>query len=272
MRKKRILMILRDKDLRKNKRSHFHWAKDCVNDYDFDYWGKDITSTSLKSLKRTIDYFKPDYIYMTIRKKYEKWLPDLTSIKVPKIFVEVDVCYYNVNDSWYKQFDKLLCREPSWNGWNNIPLFRWSVPEKAFPLQENKRSGIYFIGRTDGKAYTVRRELKSLLGDRIGFLIKYSSYWEFMKTSSALVCPTNNDFGNYTPTKLFEYLASGSAVITNCDFNMAGIPEMEKFVIKYTDIKDLESKLSMDFVPFHNKAIESMRNHTHRIRYRELFG
>ena len=35
---------------------------------------------------------------------------------------------------------------------------------------------------------------------------------------------------------------------------------------------DLKNKLSMDFTSYHDKAIPLMKNHTHKIRYKELFG
>jgi len=281
--KKKILLILRKVDfhVNKNKRPHFTWINDCKADYEFDYWGQGISSITLLSLKNKIDSFKPDYIYMTLRKKYhlknsggKYWLPDLTNIKVPKIFVEVDNCYYDVNDPWYKQFDVLMCREPSWNGWDNIPLFRWSVPECAFPTKKMERKdGIYFIGKVKGPAYAERQKLHLLLGHKIKFIQRFwSGYWEYIQKASALLCPTENLYGHYTPTKLFEFLASGSAVITNCDFNQAGIPELEQYAIKYNSFRSLKRRLHLDFTPYYDSAIPLMRNHTHRVRYKEIFG
>jgi len=277
---KRILLILRKKDTsERGNKQHFTWINDCKADYEFDYWGLGITKTTLKNLKKKIDIFKPDFIYMTFKKKYQLstyntkdyWLPDLTNIKVPKIFVEVDTWKYDVNDSWYAQFDQVYCRCPWWNGWDNVPLFRWSVQECAFPAQAHERSGIYFFGRYNGKMYSTRRKIRFLLQDKIDFYIKYSNYWKYLQTSSALICPTESDAGDFIPMKLFEYLASGAAVITNCDLNRAGIPELEPYIIRYNGLGDLQSKLSMDFVNYHDKAIPLMRNHTHRIRYKELF-
>jgi len=283
-RKKRILVILRRKDRGKKNKPHFVWIDDCREIYDIDFWGKDICDTSLSSLKKKVDSFKPDFLYFSLRKKYQIstynttnfWIPDLTTIKVPKIFVEVDTCYYDANDPWYKQFDKLYCREPLWNGWDKIPLLRWSVAKKNFPskkIRRNKRSGIFFMGKMDGQAYEQRRNLRRLFGDKIKFIRQINlNYLNTMFSASALLCPTENYYGNYTPTKLFEFLASGAAVLTNCDMKQAGIPELEDFVIKYNDEKDLESKLDMDFSPYYNRAIPAMKNHTHVIRYRELFG
>jgi len=277
--KKKILVISRKKDLQ-DKRSHFTWINDCKADYEFDYWGQGISSRTLLSLKNQIDSFKPDYIYMTMRKRYTTkntggnfWLPDLTNIKVPKIFVEVDTCYYDVNDPWYKQFDKVYCRAPFWGNWKNVPLFRWSVPECAFPAKKRGRNGIYFIGKYMQSHYNYRYKLRLLFGNKIKFIRRYfGKYWEYAQKASALLCPTENNHGDYIPAKLFEYLASGAAVITNCDLNNAGIPELESFVIKYKTIKQLRRRLSMDFVPYHDKAVPIMRNHTHRIRYKEIFG
>jgi hypothetical protein len=281
-RKKRILLLLRNKDILKNNspKSYFGWIYDCASDYDFDFWGDGISDTSIFSLNNKIDNFKPDFIYLSLRKKYQistynldsYWLPDLTNIKVPKIFVEVDCYKYDANDSWYKQFDRVLCRQPWWGNWSEVPLFRWSVPEKSFPCAIHKRVGIFFVGRYDGKAYDVRIKMKQMFDSKIGFVVKFSSYFDFMKSVSALICPTESAYGNFIPKKLYEYSASGAAVITNCILEMAGISELEKFVIHYNDLDDLGGKLNIDFRPYHNKAIEVMRNHTHKIRYKELFG
>ena len=295
--KKRILVLLRAKDVIKTKRKNsaiWRWVDDCRADYDIKFWGRDLSVDGtfslwgnkftkkhmLSSLKKKIDIFKPDFIYLTQRKEYETWLPDLTNIPVPKIYVEVDSQYYNVNDPWYKQFDILKCREPSFNGWDKVPLFRWSVPEKSFPVGHAKRNGIYFIGQIRDEIYPKRKQLKRLFYKNIIFKKKiYNSvYWKIMHNASCLVCPTESVFGNFTPAKLFEYLASGAAVLTNCNFKNAGIPEMEEFIIRYKNYarapgrKDMRIKLSMDFSPYYNKAIPLMREHTHRIRYKELFG
>jgi hypothetical protein len=48
--------------------------------------------------------------------------------------------------------------------------------------------------------------------------------------------------------------------------------DLDKVVIHYTDLKDLREKLKMDFTPYYNKAREVIKNHTHKIRYKELFG
>ena len=98
-----------------------------------------------------------------------------------------------------------------------------------------------------------------------------------MHGASCLVCPTESAFGNFTPAKLFEYLASGAAVLTNCNLKKAGIPEMKDFIIRYGNWnvkgkRDMRLKLTRDFTPYYDKAISAMREHTHRIRYKEIFG
>ena len=254
-------------------RSPFRWIDDCKSNYIFDYWGEGLTDTSLKNLKNKIDKFKPDFIYLTLRKKYRKWLPDLSSIKnVPKIFVEVDTRIYDAKDSWYKQFDILKCRCPWWNNWNKVPFFRWSVPEKAFSTEKTKRKGIFFVGNMDHSIYAKRRELKEMFSEYVNFTTNFINYWDTLHKASALLCPTESLSGDFIPAKLFEYLASGSAVITNCNLDRIGIPEIGEYVICYSGVEDLKQKLHFDFVPYHNRAIELMKNHTHRIRYKELFG
>lgn len=256
-----------------NAHANSGWTNDCSTDYNIEFWGEGfVEKPSFKSLSKKIDSFKPDFIYMTLRKKYDEWLPDLTNIKVPKIFVEVDSQKYNVNDSWYKQFDRLLCREPSFGNWKNVPLFKWSVPEIAFPQKSHKRKGIKLIGHCCGKTYPIRKQLSRQYKDRVWFgKIKGSKYWEALKGSSALLCPTESVYGDFIPTKLFEFLASGAAVITNCNLTNYGSQELNEYVIQYKNKRDLESKFSLDFTPYYDKAIPAMRNYTHRVRYRELF-
>jgi hypothetical protein len=293
MKKKTILFLLRDKDLTHTNRQHNSWVPDCQDIYNVIFWGKGIcSSTSIKSLQKDIDRIRPDYIYATVRKRYlfdetsenNYWLPDLTNIRVPKIFVECDTWKYDPNDSWYKQFDKVLCRCPWWIywwkpkvNWSKIPFFRWSVPEKAFPktlISEKNRKDILFVGHFNRKGYAVRRRIKARFKGKIKFCISVAdSYWETLKSAKALVCPCDSKFGEFLPSKLPEYLASGSPVVTNSTLMLkAGYGELEKFVIKYKDLEDLHNKINVDFRPYYNKAIEVMRNHTHKIRYKELFG
>ena len=273
--RKRVLYILNKKlSTFKSNRQHTNWVKDCRRHFRIRYWGKRISAdTTLSSLKNAIDAFKPDYIYMTIRKRYEEWLPDLTSIKnVPKIFVEMDTCYYSRKDPWYKQFDKLYCRCPWWNGWDKVPFFKWSVPEKAFSTEKVERKGTFFIGEWQKNKYQYRRDLHEAYGDKIEFHRQEGRlYWEMLHGASALVCPTNHDFGNYIPSKLFEYLASGAAVITNCNMSKAGLKSLKSCVIKYQGLEDLKNKLDIDFTKYHDQAIAVMRQNTHVKRYGSLF-
>ena len=291
MKKKKILFLLREYDFR-NKRRRTDWTIDCSKIYDIDFWGYKITKTTLKSLQKKIDIFKPDFIYLTRRKRYriydEKlgkkiyWLPDISSIKVPKIFVEVDTWAYNSNDDWYKQFDKVYRRQYNWGSWDSVPVFRWSAPNIAFPKgKKSNREGLYFIGiykhinnimGQDINTYQVRTDIKKRFNQIKYITAFYENYWKKLHMASALVCPTESMYGDFIPEKLFEYLASGAAVITNCDLISYGVPDLEKNVIRYTDLDDLETKLSLDFKSYHNQAKNVMKNHTHCVRYREIFG
>jgi len=304
-------------------RIHYDWVEDCEDIYDIKLWHSHLDNTSLSGLQKCIDTFKPDYIYATHRKTLSLWLPDLTNIKVPKIFVEVDTYKYDRYDPWYDQFDMLLCREPFWETkysphygvdfffdhlkecrsikpnknpqrdlvsaskrlyikhcrrlqkaktWKTIPFFCWSIPEKSIVIdKQSNRSSIRFIGKTTYRLYPVRKYIKKILGDRVIFEVRYSDYNELLKESAALICPTESIYGDYIPAKLFEFLASGSAVLTNCDLQKHGLSDLEDYVIKYNDIKDLESKLSMDFTPYQDKAVEIMQNYTHREIYSRIF-
>lgn len=277
MRKRRVLYIL-NKPIStfKSNRQHTNWVHDCSVCFDIEFWGKGINKDlSLSSLKNKIDKFKPCYIYLSIRKRYEDWLPNLSSISVPKIFVEMDTWHYSPNDSWYKQFDILMCRCPWWNGWDKIPFFPWSVPNKAFPTKKDTRCrrGIYFIGQWLKQRYPTRKAIKRKYSDVIKFCrAEKNRYWELLHSANIVICPTESSFGDFIPAKLFEYLASGPAIITNCDIKKTMIKDIDDKVILYKEIEDIPEIIkSIDPVKYHNKAVEIMRNHTHLKRYSELF-
>ena len=274
MKKKKILYLLNKKfhTFRSN-RQHTNWVYDCMPNMSIRFWGKNISQElSMLSLKKVVDVFKPDYIYATIRRRYEDWLPDITSIKVPKIFVEMDTWHYSPKDPWYNQFDILKCRCPWWNGWDEVPFFQWSVPEKSFPIEKISRNGIYFIGEWEKGTYTVRREMHKRFKDKIQFCrVEGRNYWDSLHKAGALICPTESGYGDFIPSKLFEYASSGAAVITNCNLKRAGLTGIQSKIINYTDLDSIEAILDMDFEQYHGKAIRVMRKNTHAKRYKELF-
>jgi len=297
---KKILFIYNkpeNKPIPQKQQHHFGWVKDCRKQYNIKYWGNGFSDIGLASLNREIDSFRPDFIYMTMRKRYKidrdrYWLPDLTNITVPKIFVECDSYKWNRTDDWYNQFDEVYCRQAWWKPvfysrnkiihpkfvicaktWNKVPVFKWSVPEIAFSKKNKKRNGIYFMGSVTRRGYTDRKMMWLKIKNRVKFCkIFGSGYWKLLHTSSALICPTESNYGSFVPSKLFEFLASGAAVLTNCDLDLYGTPEFKPFIINYTNINSLEEKIKTKFEKYHNKAINVMRNHTHKVRYKELFG
>jgi len=294
---KKILFIFRKKSREPipEKKQHLTgWVEDCRNMYEVKFWGQGFNkNVKFNALKKQIDIFKPDFIYMTMQNRYTSWLPDLTNITVPKIYVEVDSYKCNRNDSWYDQFDKIYCRQAWWKSvfysrdrsvhpkfavnsktWNKVPVFKWSVPQEAFPKKEHRRNGIFFLGAVRRRGYTDRKMMYERFKDRI-ICIKIfgQSYWHALHKASALVCPTESSYGSFVPSKLFEFLASGAAVLTNCDLDLYGTPELKDVVIPYTNLDSLDGKLRFQFRKFYNKAIPIMKEkHTHRIRYKELFG
>jgi hypothetical protein len=88
-----------------------------------------------------------------------------------------------------------------------------------------------------------------------------------------MVCPTESYRGDFLPGKFFEYLASGAAVITNCNLDKLGVPEFNEKVIKYTDIDSLGRVLATtDFSPYYECAYDVLRTaHTDRVRYGSIF-
>ena len=310
--KKRILFIFdkRKSSQSANRLAHAYWTNECSSDFDITMWGNGFGETSIASLNRVIDTFKPDYIYCTLRSAYqdkkthEVWLPDLSSIRVPKIYVEVDTWEWKSNDDWYSQFDKIYCRIPKWgkrsqkyveglgsrkdfdrqignaDTWINTPFFRWSVSESLLNINYTyPRNGVYFIGRATMPMYEHRIHMSKRFKHKIKFkpgpyvmkMLDKEKYWQKLCSASALVCPTESAYGDFIPSKLFEYAASGAAVVTNCDLKWYDMSDLEEAVIKYTDLDDLDEKLSLDFTRFYGKCREVMRNHTHRVRYKEIF-
>jgi len=323
---KNILVIASNTHTSNNrKRIHNNWTEECASIYNIDFWGPGYSNLKIKDLKNKIDSFKPDFIYLTHRNNYKCWLPDISSIKVPKIFVEVDSYKWPRNNSWYSQFDSIYTRQPCWDfkttkpfserhfykiykfllskkniksnkkqttieahrlykkclkriqyasSWRKTPLFRWSVSEKFITKENEDRKGIYFIGRSSLKLSPERFFLCNRFKDKIFLRAEWDKnrYHEILRSASALVCPTGSIYGDYVPAKIFEFAASGAAIITNCDLNSYNLSDLQKVVIPYTDLNNLESKLDMDFKSYYNKTLPIIKNHTHRIRYRELFG
>ena len=158
--------------------------------------------------------------------------------------------------------------------WKNIPLFRWSIPEDSIYTTSSKREGIYFLGRSSLKISKTRYDLVKRFENKIRYVSNWSKngYNKILRSASALICPTESIYGDYVPAKLFEFLASGAAVITNCDLKQYQINDFSDKVIKYTNLDDLETKLSLDFTPYYNISVNILKNHIHSIRYKELFG
>jgi len=305
--KKKILFIYNKIRATKktNRIIHCGWITDCQNCYEVEFWGKGFSETSIDSLQKKIDSFKPDYIYGTNRKASEQWLPDISKINVEKVFVETDTWGRPSTDQWYNQFDSLYCRASWWgkssqkyhkglgsrkkflkhlencDTWKNIKLFKWSVPENLLDKKtKRKRKGVFFVGRATLPSYKHRIKMYKRFKKRIKFepginvlrMYEKKKYWSIMMSASALVCPTESVYGDYVPSKIFEYAASGAAVLTNCDLVRYGMKDLDEFVINYKNWDDLEDKLDMNFKPYHNIARDVLRNHTHIKRYKELFG
>jgi len=274
---------------------HNGWVEDCRSLFEIKTWGLGYNdSCNLKGLQSVINSFKPDCIYMTKRKNYVNWLPDLTNIKVPKIFVEVDTYKYNLTDPWYKQFDRLLCRSPFWYEtfvnrpektisesvqkriieWQKIPTFKWSVPEKSFGSKKRHRKGIYFMGAVHRRGYTERKMMYKTTRKKVIFCkFLNDEYWNILHNASATLCPTESNYGNFVPAKLFEFLAAGTAVITNCDLKRYGAPELDLCVIEYKTLMDLrQNLLKHNFPKYYCNAVQIMRKrHSHKVRYASLF-
>jgi hypothetical protein len=303
MPKKRILVIAsKDPVIKCGNRQHFSWIKDCRKIFNFDFWGPGFSDTSLKDLERKIDQFKPDYTFSTLRRKYS-WMPNLSSIKGPcKIFTEVDTFYYNPGDKWYDQFDLLVCRQQKWGKksqkynhkmkmslsefntrcktskkWKKIPLLMWSVPEISFKRYKKPRRGVWFYGKSNRRhgCYQDRRDLRVKLYQEK--LCKWSrdntsNYWRLLARASGLICPTESNFGDFVPQKLFEFVASGAAVFSNCDVFGFGAAKIGQVMIKYEDTSHLIKLLkSVDRQTYYDRSDAIMREHTHRNRFKKLF-
>ena len=304
--KKILFIYVREYRHEWNHALHTDWVDECGDDFEVRFWGPGFNSDlSRDGLIRTINLFKPDYIYGTIRDLYtgcdrgayyiKEWLPSILGIGVRSIFVDCDTHNHPATDNWYKQFSKLYCRQAIWDiksrsaydrvrvmnlaTWEKIPLFRWSV-SKSRIIENTNRHGIYFVGRTDGVLFRHREQMRKDLAGKVTFIpssgafcdvLNTDAYWEVLRNASALICPTESTFGDYVPAKIFEYAAAGAAILTNCDLRGYGMADLAEVVIPYTDLDDLKSKLSTDFTPYHNISCKVIANHTHQIRYKEIF-
>jgi len=299
---KKVLFIYSKRRLKGRNRSlHIDWVDDCKNDVIVKFWGQGFGNQSKKGLLKVITSFNPDYIYLTIRKRYEGWLFDLTSIKVPKIFVEVDTWNYNAKDLWYKQFDHVYCRSPIWKtqfasynkmmpsekqfhrrirnleSWKDVPQLRWSISKKHICRNPNiNRKKVYFIGKYTSQTglYEDRRFMKKTMSDVITCFqrLQYKKYFNLLKSAKALICPTETGLGHFVPGKIFEYAASGAAILTNCDFDLINMPEIEGFVIRYENLEDLRYKIkNVDFSKYYGALVPLMLENTHSKRYKKLF-
>jgi len=172
-------------------------------------------------------------------------------------------------------YQKMLKRIKQSKTWNKTPLFRRSVSELSINLNNTsqERSGIYMIGSNVALVSQERYFMTERFKHKINILTEWdvAKYNNILRSASALVCPTGSVYGDYTPAKLFEFSASGAAVITNCDLELCNMNDLQNAVIHYTDLDSLDSKLSMDFSLYYGLASKVMLNHTHRIRYKELF-
>ena len=111
------------------------------------------------------------------------------------------------------------------------------------------------------------------LPKKMSSLLIGDDYINALSTASALVCPTESFFGDFIPAKIFEYAVSGAAILTNCNLTKYDMKDLNEVVIKYKDFKDLKRVIkSTDFSLYYGKGTEVMKNHTHKIRYKELFG
>jgi len=287
MRKKIIFIYDKTQLSQYNSEQHSGWVRECSEVYDIRFWGRGFGDESLDNLKKTVDNFKPDYIYLTVGKVYfthahtgcATWFPNLSEIPVPKIFVECDTAYTPYWEDFYSQFDHIYVRW-AWPGffydkWGAFPRFRWSVPSLWLePFKPLPREGIKFVGQfACGGLYLDRLTMKELYGDKIQFIreFNFNSYWEILRSSAMLICPKYSGYGDYVPFKLFEYIASGSAVLTNCDLDDYGLSELHGKVLEFTDLKNLEQYLSVNPVPYQGTGINVLREHTHVKRYSEIF-
>jgi len=172
-----------------------------------------------------------------------------------------------------KYFNKYTNKLKKSSQWKNIDVLKWSIKDNDICTSEVPRKNINFIGRKVDRLYHARQELYKRFQDEIQFLAEWDrdKYFDLLKSSAALICPTESSFGDFVPAKLFEFATSGAAIITNCDLDTYGMKDLNEVVIKYDGIKDLREKIKIDFTPYYGRASEVMKNHTNHIRYGGVF-
>jgi hypothetical protein len=290
MRKKILFLYNKEHEKDYNARLHFDWIYDYEvrKAFDIQLWGKGYNEDlSVQGLKKVLNVFKPDYLYGTIWKRYFNgvqgaWLPDLTNVRIPKIFVEVDTgdeCKRRC--PFYIQWSKVLCRNvfsDNIAGWEGTPIFRWSIPrvdilDTCNSLRDRMRNGIKMICSFK-KYYPERIWIKNTYQQIIcKTVFDEDEYYRELQTAEALVCPGTSTRGEYMPAKFLEYLSSGAAVITNIKESLirSMYPEVSGLYLPYEKPELLQPYFSLDFSKWCGAAFAGLMEHRHVVRFKEIF-
>ncbi len=266
--------------------------------YDIEFWGLGyVNDISQQAFNSYIDIKQPNYIYMGNKSVYDGWLPDISYSKAKKIFIECDTQEFSRFHDFYCKFDEVYCRQPRWGKsiieredsrlsenikntetWAHTPLFRWSIPEKSIKYIDDKIMNVYFLGRCDSSYYEYRGRFRERFKHLITFpcedrtFLEYDEYWKLMYRCGGLLCMAESNLGTLVPAKIFEYAAAGGAIITNCDLIDYEMPDLDKVVLHYKTEADLiEIIKSGEWKKYVNKTQGIIKNHTHKIRYKEIF-
>lgn len=218
----------------------------------------------------------------------DEWLPQgFNLINKPRIMIEEDY-HYEISDEWYKQnrIDLILQRHYSQSlRQQNVPMkwFPFSVDTGTFyTTPANKTFKICFAGSINKDAYKYRYDACEQL-KRQGLIDMFThkqqkhgqDYVECLRSYiSHLSCSSTY---RLTPAKMFEIMASGSALLTNENDDLKLLfPEGSYYTYKPDASDVVQVAREIIYNPSKRAAVAEagrkavIDRHSHDVRIKEL--
>lgn len=218
-----------------------------------------------------------------------EWLPKGFNLyDKPRIVIEEDY-HYETSDEWYKQNRIDLILQRHWSQaqrQQTVPMkwFPFSVDINTFKPGVNPRyNKICFAGSSEAHAYIYRRRAYEALR-RYGYVDVFAnrqkqgtSYVECLKNYVAhLSCSSTF---NLTPAKMFEIMASGSALLTNENGDLPLLfPSGSYYTYRVNNSNILQVGKEIIINKSRTEAVAKFgletihARHSHQVRIGELLG